>query len=156
MSSPLYNRWWNMHNRCGNPQTDNWQWYGARGIRVCKEWSTFEQFQKDMGQPPSPQHQLDRIDPEGDYCIENCRWVLPYENSANQRLRVNNTSGVPGVSFDKVRNRWVASATYRRKFLILYKGTSFETACRVRKAWEQRKADWPYSMLGDDWLPRDV
>lgn len=156
MSSPLYNRWWNMHNRCGNPDADNWQWYGARGIRVAKEWSTFEQFQIDMGQPPSPQHQLDRIDPNGDYCKDNCRWVLPYENCANQRLRINNTSGVRGVSLDRVRNRWVASATYKRKFLVLYKGTSFETASRVRKAWEQRKANWPYGMLGDDWLPSDV
>lgn len=142
MSSPEYNRWYNMHQRCGNPKADNWKWYGARGIRVCPEWSSFEQFQLDMGSPPTPLHQLDRIDSDKDYCKANCRWVLPHENCHNQRVRVNNTSGVKGVSYDKVRDRWVASATYRRRFLVLYKGPSFEEAVRVRKAWELDKVGW--------------
>lgn len=152
MSSPEYTRWYNMHKRCGDPKADNWKWYGGKGIRVCPAWGDFSVFMRDMGYPPTPRHQLDRIDSDGDYSPENCRWVLPSENCQNQKLRANNTSGVKGVSYDKVRDRWVASATYRRKFLMLYKGVSFERACHVRRMWEESKATWDKPMLGDWWF----
>lgn len=85
----VYKAWESMRLRCNNPNTSNYLRYGGRGIKVCDRWQhSVDNFFADMGEPPTPKHQLDRIDNEGDYSPENCRWVLPKENCRN---RSNNT-----------------------------------------------------------------
>lgn len=89
----IYAAWIDMKTRCNNPRSKAYPWYGARGIRVCPEWESFETFFKDMGHPPSPKHSLDRINSNDMYTKSNCRWVLPtvqQNNRTNNRLITHN------------------------------------------------------------------
>lgn len=81
----LYATWNNMKARCHNPNHDAYQFYGAKGIVVCNEWlESFPKFLADMGDRP-PNCSLDRINPFGPYCKENCRWSTPDIQHSNTR-----------------------------------------------------------------------
>ena len=80
---PEYFVWKTMRQRCGNPNSPDYRWYGALGVKVCERWSDFEAFYADMG--PANGLTLDRADPTGDYCPENCRWATWETQRANKR-----------------------------------------------------------------------
>lgn len=82
----LYSLWNTMRHRCEDPKRESYQRYGGRGIKVCQEWhdaNTFMDWAELHGYKPGLQ--LDRIDNDGDYSPENCRWVTAKENSRNKR-----------------------------------------------------------------------
>ncbi len=79
-----YNAWHNMIQRCENPNRPGYQWWGGRGISVCEEWHKFESFLIDMGKCPKGLT-LERINNDGNYEPENCKWVTPHEQNANMR-----------------------------------------------------------------------
>lgn len=79
-----YKVWSSLRDRCNNPNTPNYFRYGGRGITVCERWSTFKNFINDMGFRPTPLHQIDRRDNDGNYDPENCHWVSAAENARNR------------------------------------------------------------------------
>lgn len=82
--SHVYRIWANMIQRCTNPNRSQYQYYGGRNIKVCKRWSKFKNFLKDMGEVP-PGHQIDRINNNGNYCKSNCRWVTSKQQQRNKQ-----------------------------------------------------------------------
>jgi hypothetical protein len=82
--SPTYMSWKAMRARCNNPNAQFYYSYGARGVRVCERWDSFAAFLEDMGERPEGRT-LDRIDVNGDYEPNNCRWATPVQQRANRR-----------------------------------------------------------------------
>jgi len=83
-----YLSWANMLQRCGNPNSTNFENWGGRGIRVCKRWRNFANFFADMGERPEGKS-LDRRDVNGDYEPDNCKWSTAFEQCHNRRNSVN-------------------------------------------------------------------
>jgi len=84
-----YNAWNHAKDRCYNPNSDGYPFYGLKGTKVCDRWLEergFENFLLDMGEKPEPKkdYEIDRISNEGNYCPENCRWVTSEEQSKNR------------------------------------------------------------------------
>ena len=90
-----YRVWNAMKRRCQKPKCDMYPHYGGRGIKVCNRWlgeKGFINFYRDMGKRPTDESgkacQIDRIDTDGDYSPENCRWVPAIRNARNKRTNV--------------------------------------------------------------------
>ncbi len=85
----LYNTWHSMRQRCFNEKNKDYHNYGEVGITVCAEWSNLKGFIESilavLGEKPSKKHQLDRIDPHGNYEPNNVRWASPKEQANNKR-----------------------------------------------------------------------
>jgi hypothetical protein len=89
-TSREYNSWGSMKNRCYNPKNNRWNSYGGRGIKVCDRWlNSFENFLEDMGERPNG-CSIDRIDPNGNYEPNNCRWATSKEQGKNKRVHIQN------------------------------------------------------------------
>lgn len=107
---PLYSTWGNMIQRCYYPASPGYKYYGGRGVRVCDEWrNSYKVFADYMGEKPTPEHTIDRIDTYGDYEPGNVRWATKQVQSWNRKKYSNNRSGVTGVYLDKKTSRWIAS-----------------------------------------------
>ena len=85
--TPEYTAWLAMKARCYIPTAGGYAYYGGRGIKVCDRWrDSFEAFLEDMGPRPGSKHGLGRLDPNGDYTPENCRWMTRSEQNRKRRL----------------------------------------------------------------------
>lgn len=116
-STKVYNTWIAMKMRCTNKNNENYERYGGRGISVCKEWfDSFESFYKDIGYMHKDGLELDRIDNNGNYCKENCRWVTRSRNHTNKR---NHGEFLKGVYLDKRRNKFASRIKIEGKVYFL-------------------------------------
>jgi hypothetical protein len=80
----IYNVWTHMKSRCQNEANQDYQHYGARGIKVCDRWQDFDTFYADMGDCPDG-HSIERIDVDGNYEPKNCKWIPKAEQPRNTR-----------------------------------------------------------------------
>jgi hypothetical protein len=121
-NSSTYKSWASMITRCNNKKTVQYKNYGGRGIKVCEEWLDFNNFLKDMGEKPNELMQLDRINNDGDYCKENCKWSTSKENCNNksnnvkynfngQFLSVTEISRLSGINRTRISN-WKNRSKY--------------------------------------------
>ena len=83
-----YRSWAAMKQRCNDPNSDNYDNYGGRGITVCSRWdNSFEEFYKDMGDRPA-YGTIERVDNSRGYEVGNCRWATKQEQTLNTRRNV--------------------------------------------------------------------
>ena len=107
---PLYTTWTEMKRRCLSPNASHYHLYGGRGITVCAEWLDFETFVSDVGDRPEG-HTLDRIDGNGNYCPENCKWSTQTEQLLNRRpwkLDATDVRIIKGLLASKVKQTLIA------------------------------------------------
>jgi hypothetical protein len=99
----IHRIWINMGNRVFNSKHKKYKDYGGRGITICDEWlKDIKNFYKWSMENRYEEHlTLDRIDNDGNYCPENCRWTTRVIQSRNTRIHKTNTSGYRGVSYNK-------------------------------------------------------
>jgi hypothetical protein len=101
--SKIYSTYHGIIARCYNKEAGSYPDYGGRGIKVCDRWREgFENFYSDMGDPPTPDHSIDRIDCNGDYEPGNCRWA-DWETQCNNK---NNTRFLEFAGESKSITQW--------------------------------------------------
>lgn len=123
----LYQTWKAMKARCFSNKKSK-KHYSDRGIMVCKQWSSFLVFYKDMGDKPNDKLSIDRIDNNKGYCPHNCRWATSKEQVNNRNVpKKRNTAGVkskyPGVNIQTKSNTWYSqiSINGKKKYLGSFK-----------------------------------
>lgn len=124
-----------MKQRCYSKNNSKYPNYGARGIKVCERWLEkgylgVRNFIEDMGKCPE-NLTIDRINVDGDYCKENCRWASNSMQGFNQTKRSTNKSGRTGVYYH--RNKWCARITVNEKEMTLGRFYTFEEAVKARE-----------------------
>lgn len=83
----IYRIWQKMKERCENPNSISYRFYGAKGVAVCERWQSFENFYADVGEPPFEGATLDRPRPEEGYGPTNFQWLTRAENASRARHR---------------------------------------------------------------------
>jgi hypothetical protein len=138
---PPTTTWMSMIQRCCNPKSDGWKWYGARGIKVCERWMKRSNFLEDMLPSWSSGLTLDRIDVNGDYCPENCRWATMKKQNRNRRNnRIITLNGVSGCL------SWWSEMSGVSKMAISY---------RISKGWSLQSAIFTKPIARNSTQPND-
>lgn len=135
-NSIIYKRWSSMKARCNRESDVNYKNYGARGITYCSDWENFINFYFDMKEGFHPSLEIDRIDVNGNYNKDNCRWVTHNENNFNKTLQSNNVSGKTGVSWLKSNCCWRAYISINKRQVLLGYFDNYDDAVKAREEGE--------------------
>lgn len=120
-----YRIWSGMNDRCNNPRRPEFKHYGGRGITICPEWRDYLSFLRDMGEAPDGL-ELDRIDNEGSYCKENCRWSTRRQQLRNtRRSRIISANGKKMTVVEWSEETGISPVTI---------------SARLRRGWEESAA----------------
>lgn len=137
--SGIYKVWASMKHRCSSKNSSSWEDYGGRGITYCSSWELFENFYNDMGDTYREGLSIGRVDNDGPYCKENCRWETPLEQIFNRRVNKNKLSKYRGVTLDRRANKYVARVTLSGR-KCKYLG-SYESEIEAAKVYDEYVID---------------
>ena len=128
-NKPEYSSWQHMKRRCkADPAYIH--------AKICDRWlDSFENFLADMGNKPSPDASIDRIDNKKGYEPSNCRWASKLVQTLNRDWNKNNTSGVRGVTWDSSKKKWVAQISIKDT-RVSKRFNSLDDAAQYRKHME--------------------
>lgn len=129
---PLYKTWQGMRSRCNTLSDGQYSYYGGRGIKVCARWDNFATFLSDVGEKPSSEHSLDRIDNNGNYEPGNIRWATKREQLFNQRVSRRNKSGHRNIHWESRRKKWLVNIAVNRKTVFIGRYEKLEEAIKAR------------------------
>lgn len=113
--TPEYKVWQGMIGRCHKPNHVDYCSYGEKGVSVCDKWrNSFEAFIRDMGQRPSSNHTIDRVDVYGGYCPENCIWLEKEKQAANKRSERRESGTHPLYEYRKEARERKKNGVYKK------------------------------------------
>lgn len=131
--TPLHYVWRAMRQRCRNPKCKSWKYYGARRIKICRQWEEFEAFYWwAMASGYRPGLQLDRKRNNRNYTPSNCRWVTRSVQCQNRRKQLKKSSRYMGVSWKRSASKWTAYVKLHGKQKFLGDFDSEEEAAKAR------------------------
>lgn len=121
--------WASMNSRCRDVNSPAYKDYGGRGINVCERWQqSFEAFLEDMGPRPSNKHSIDRINNDGNYEPNNCRWATRVEQANN--MRTNRLFTFYGKTM--TLTQWAEISLVNRRTIMV----------RLKRGWTEKAAFW--------------
>ena len=133
-NTKLYGVYSGMKQRCYNENSPAYKYYGGKGVYICKEWlddfMNFYNWAKDNGYGKGMS--IDRIDPNGNYEPDNCRWADRVTQNTNQRKSSANTSGFVGVYWNISKNKWTAKVGSNNKLINIGSFKTKEDAVQAR------------------------
>ncbi len=122
-STPIYNIWHHLKDRCNRKKNPKYKNYGGRGITYDPRWNKFEAFYEDMGSSYQKGLTIDRIDNDGNYCKENCKWSTNSEQAQNKTTTLQFYVGKTLVSMSKFCRLYNLTRTdYKRLHRKVKKG----------------------------------
>jgi hypothetical protein len=157
--------WMGMRQRCRNPNNPHFDKYGGRGIVVCERWQSFENFFADMGDP-GPKLTLERIDNDGNYEPDNCKWasrrvqmnnrrVCRYFTANGETRTLSEWSRISGIHRNTLDQRIAAGETIEQALDPARRTDLEQIRAAARKSSIARKAR-THCKHGHEWTPENT